>query len=73
MQQIHGGTLTIYDSNYDDIKVDLSNTQLAFIVKVLGIEFIDDKTVTCFSDKQLYDFLEKNINPLRLMEVKEEK
>lgn len=65
---IDGAELIIYDENGDDFTIELSATQLAVCIKILGIEANNDY-YTSFSDDTLKRFSKMKGNPLSLKET----
>lgn len=62
------GAELCYYYNGESHEIDLSDTQFAIIVKILGLE-ITDGNITCFSDDTLKRFANMNGNPLKLKKV----
>lgn len=64
--RIEGVDLTIYTTDGDGVTIDLSPTQLAVVVKILGIEFGEGQSIQCFSDATLQRLAQMKGNPLNL-------
>lgn len=63
MIMIEGADLTFYLDNGDNFSVALSPTQLAGIIKLLGLTYnVKDDTFSMFSDESLQNFMDKTIN-----------
>lgn len=61
-----GATLTLH-VNGDDYNVDLSDTQFAVLVKILGLR-VEHNGIACYSDETLERMKTLKGNPLRLVE-----
>lgn len=62
---IEGAELIVYDENGNNINVDLSQTQLLAVCKILGLK-AENGILTCFSDKSLKIFMKKTIERFEL-------
>lgn len=62
-----GAELNCY-CNGESYSVPLSGTQLAVIVKILGLKFSRQGEIACYSDATLKQFTTMSGNPLRLEE-----
>lgn len=61
-KQIKSVEMVIHFSDDDSIDFELSETQFAGIIKLLGLKYNDkDDSITMFSDKTLKNFIEKTI------------
>ena len=61
-KQITSVEMVIHFSDDDSIDFELSETQFAGIIKLLGLKYNDkDDSITMFSDKTLKNFIEKTI------------
>ena len=52
-----------------DFFIELSPLQLAIVCKLLGVHFLDEDTIACYSDETLQKLSEMKGNPLRLKEI----
>lgn len=60
---IEGAELTVYLKNGENISLDLTPTQLAGVIKLLGISYDKkNQSFTMFSDEGLKNFMDKTIN-----------
>lgn len=66
---IEGVELTIYSTTGENIAFDLSPTQLAIIIKILGLKLEPNQEIRCFSDSSLKRIAEMKGNPLKLQEM----
>lgn len=58
---IKGAELILYDEDGNNINIDLSQTQLLAICKILGLK-AESGNITCFSDDSLKTFMKKTID-----------
>lgn len=65
--EIEGAEITIYFNIGENISLDLNETQLKAVLKLLGVK-IKGLNVYYYSDETLQRFLEMEKNPLRLIE-----
>lgn len=66
---IEGAELIIHLKNGENLNLDLTPTQLAGVIKLLGISYdLNNDSWTMFSDNSLNLFMNKTIN--RFKEVK---
>lgn len=66
--KIDSAEIVIYDTEGNSITFDLNKLQLAMIIKLLGLAVDDDKTMACYSNATLEQFMEMKGNPLRLQQ-----
>lgn len=64
---IEGAEITVYFDIGENISLDLNETQLKAVLKLLGVK-IKGLNVYYYSDETLQRFLEMEKNPLRLVE-----
>lgn len=64
---IEGAEITVYFDIGENLSLDLSETQLKAVMKLLGVK-IKGLNVYYYSDETLQRFLEMEKNPLRLVE-----
>lgn len=64
---IEGAEITVYFDIGENISLDLNETQLKAVLKLLGVK-INGLNVYYYSDETLQRFLEMEKNPLRLVE-----
>lgn len=73
MKQLEQVYLSLQYANGEIENIDLSPTQLAIIIKILGFKNSDkfykyEDSYTCYSDVTLKKFFTMKSNPLRLTE-----
>lgn len=66
---IEGAEITIYSTDGNCISFDLSPSQLAIVIKILGIQLEEEQEIRCFSDSALKQIVEMKSNPLHLQSV----
>ncbi len=64
---IEGAEITVYFDIGENLSLDLSETQLKAVMKLLGVKF-KGLNVCYYSDETLQRFMEMEKNPLRLVE-----
>lgn len=68
MIEWEGADLCIY-YNGNSLEFGLSDIQFAIVSKILGMEFNNSKSITCYSDETLIKFMQMKSNPLRFEKV----
>jgi hypothetical protein len=62
------GAEILYHFNDESHSFELSDTQFAIIIKILGLTLNRDGSVSCYSDLTLNQLMNMNGNPLKLVE-----
>ena len=60
------GAELCYYVNGESREIALSDVQFAIVVKILGLQINGEKSISCFSDETLKQFLKMKGNPLNL-------
>lgn len=67
---IESAELGINMMDGNNVNMSLSPVQLDAVARILGLEFKNDGTVSCFSDDSLKLILEKTLNRIVLLDKK---